>query len=192
MNTINHPSARVFYIGYDGNTLHAYGYVDPGNRLDCPAPSFQTFSTEGEYNARLADFGVVTDGLVISDALPIDTLRAVLKGQVNALRAQKLGLPVTYMGHPFDADAEALGNLNGTAAAIGCGIPFPPEFSWRAADNVGVMMTPAQLVGLAARMLQYRTACYVASWTLKAQIEESTAPMTVNIQSLWPDPAATA
>jgi hypothetical protein len=190
MNIITNPTVRTFYIAHSPATgvVH-YGYVDPGQSLTANQNDFETFTDEALYAARLTEVGGVFDTSLDLSACPLPQQRILLNAQVNRIRAVKLSTPVSYMGHPFDADAEAIGNINGVLAAVGVGIPLPAGFSWRAADNTNVPMTAQQLVGLAGSFLVYRSKCYGASWAIKAAIAASDTPTTVTLDAGWPDPA---
>lgn len=190
MNTITNPQTRTFYIAHTEATgIVHHGYVDPGQSLTADQASFEIFTDEALYAARVTELGGIYDAAVDLSACPVPQQRLLLNAAVNRLRAEKLGLPVTFMGHPFDADAEAIGNINGVLAAVGAGVPLPADFSWRAADNVNVPMGPQGIVGLAGTMLVYRNRCYAASWALKAAIAAADHPDTVDINLGWPDPA---
>ena len=188
MNTIDNPATRQYYVASDSGSIISYGYVDPGQRIDSGAPTFETFTDEAAYNARLLLGGIQPEDLW-GGTLPTDATQAglIVKTRVNALRSDKLALPVTFVGHPFQGDAEAISNINGIIAAIGVGLPLPSGFSWRSADNINVPMTPSVLLGLAGTMIKYRSACYVRSWILKATIDASSDPGSIDIISGWPD-----
>lgn len=188
MNTINNPVTRQYYVASDNGTVLAYGYVDPGQRVDSGAATFETMTDVGVYNAKLLEFGIQPEDLW-GGTLPADLVQAalILKARVNVLRIDKLSMPVTFLSHPFQSDAEAIANITGVLAAVGVGLPLPANFSWRSADNVNVPMNAQVLLGLAGTLMTYRNACYVRSWTLKAQLDAASDPSTIDLASGWPD-----
>lgn len=186
MHTLT-PTSRTYYITQDSNgAVTGSGYVDPGQELLSGADRLTTYGSEEAMNTDLAALGSPADLTTIDPAASVEAQSLAMCAKVNALRAIKLAQPVTYMGHQFDSDHEAIMNVNGIVAAIGVGIPLPEGFTWRSADNADVPMSSAQLVGLAAAMLAYRSACYSKSWALKAAINATNAPLTVTITAGWP------
>lgn len=189
MHTINNPPSRKFYIARTGSDVVHYGFVDPGQRLETPQDDLTIFDSESAYVASLAALGIVLD-----DALPVigtgslELDRTLMCAHVNRLRAAKLSCDITYMGHPFESDAESLNNLTGMIASIGAGLQLPPDFAWMAADNVAVSMNKQQLMGLAGTMLAYRNKCYQVSWAHKNAIRSSSDPVSLNVETGWPDP----
>lgn len=188
MNTINDPPARQYFVASDTGTVISYGYVDPGQRVDSGAPTFETFDTLDAYNARLLAAGVQPEDLW-SGTLPADPTQAglILKARVNSLREDKLVLPVTFMGHPFQSGTQTLIDLSGLITLVRAGVPLPNDFTWRAADNVNVPMDISGLVGFGATLLVYRNSCFNRSWALKAEIDASSTPGDIDLQAGWPD-----
>ena len=190
MNTITNPSARQYYIASENDVVLAYGYVDPGQRIDSGAPTFEVFTELSAYNARLAEMGVQPEDLW-SGELPEDAAQArlILKARVNALRIMKLLLPVTYLEHPFQTEMQTLLDLAGLITLVRAGMPLPANFTWRAYDNIDVPMGLPELVGFGAAMANYRNGCFKYSWALKAQLDAASDPTTIDITSGWPDNA---
>ncbi len=94
---------------------------------------------------------------------------------------------MTYMGHPFQTEAQTMLDCAGLIALVGAGVPMPTDFTWRAYDNVNVPMNFPQLVGFGGTIAVYRNACFNRSWALKAELEASDAPASIDLDAGWPD-----
>lgn len=190
MNTINNPVVRQYYITIDGDKVTGYGYVDPGQRLDTNTPLFETYTDPAVWSARLAELGTLPDELWTGE-LPTDVnqARLILMYRLNIIRSQKIVLDVAFMGHPFQNDATASQNLSGVVAYVAAGGRLPDNFCWRSSDNIDVPMSSQTLLGLAGTLLAYRNACYTRSWELKAQLEASDDPKSIDITAGWPNHA---
>lgn len=188
MNTIITPPVRQYYVAVDGDRVLGYGYVDPDQRLDTDTPTLQTYTDAAAWNARLAELGVIPGDLWMGE-LPADAAQArlIIGQRINAIRADKLALDVTFMGYAFQGDATAVQNLSGVIGYLGVGGQLPESFCWRSSNNTDVPMQLPLLRGLAATMMAYRNACYVHSWTLKAQVDAAADPGAIDIGAGWPD-----
>jgi hypothetical protein len=188
MNTLNNPAVRTYYIASEDGVAVAYGFVDPGQRLDSGATTFEVFTDENAYTAKLLIYGIQVDDLW-KDSLPADITQAklILRSRVDALRVKNLVLDITFLGHPFQTDPVAVQNLSGVIGYMGMGGPLPEGFCWRSSDNINVPMTPRVLRELAGTILAYRNAVYVHSWVLKAQLDAADDLSAFDVTLGWPD-----
>ncbi len=186
MHTLS-PTTRTYYTAADadGNIVGS-GYVDPGQTITCGADGFATYPTESAMRSALLAAGFEQDYADIDHTLPVETQRLALCARVNAMRAIKLAAPVSYNGNTFDNDLEARDNVMGMLSAIQAGLPLPPGFTWRTSENTNVPASAAFIIGLAGAMLAHRNACYQKSWTLKAAINASGSPLSIDVVTGWP------
>ena len=190
MISLHNPDIMLWYIILQQNgDIVTYGVLNPGEHLDSAAGSIlNTYTTSAAYLARLAESSITPES-VVSD-LPEDVAQAriIMNNRVNTVRAEKLVLDVTYLGHPFQSDDVSMANITGVLAGVAAGIPLPESFAWRAADDAFVPMDIPKLVGLGAVLMAYRSNCYVRSWGLKQTIAESTEFDAIDLSAGWPDP----
>lgn len=112
--------------------------------------------------------------------MALDKLKAQAHFRINVARESALNDGVVYGLNVFDSNQRSRENLTGTVSAVNAGIPLPLVFTWRTKDNQDVPMTAADLVGLAAAMLQHVNGVYQKSWGLKAQIDAATSAEEVS------------
>lgn len=118
------------------------------------------------------------------DPRTIDDLKALLLVQVNDARIAYSTAPIEYAGRLLDADLTAQTNINNKllelAACKALGVDMNPDLMlWRDADNMNVTFSTMDdmerwLQGLAAKIAERGTQCYVWSWNIKAAIEAAT------------------
>lgn len=141
-------------------------------------------------NGTVTDLRAVADGyvaqagetLIAGDELPdpaslltpaeaLGNAKAAAHARISAARDDAIAAGIAWNSHSWQADDRSRALLTGAVAAFQAGVPIPQGFTWRTADNQDVPMAMADLVGLAAAMLQAADAAYSRSWKLKAQID---------------------
>lgn len=116
----------------------------------------------------------------------IEERRDAMRARINTLRARRLAGGLTYEGNVYDTDEASRANLTAVVAAVAAGIPLPVGFTWRTSDNRDVPFDALGLIALGGAMLAHGEACYARSWQLKAEVDSSEAPESIDIESAWP------
>jgi hypothetical protein len=109
----------------------------------------------------------------------LEQIKQRAHAKLNQERDSAITEGVQFAGNVFDADDRSRTNLIGVVAAIQAGIPLPDGFAWRSKDNKDIPKTQADLVGLAAAMLQHVNGAYQKSWSLKATADAATTKEAV-------------
>jgi hypothetical protein len=117
---------------------------------------------------------------------PLDRRRRRMADRVNDRRERVLARGVPYMGHEFAADTRSALHLNNAVTLLAAGLQLPDGFAWRATDNTLVPMTPQELRGLLLEIFRFADRVHRRAWAIKAQIEASDAPETIDIERDWP------
>jgi hypothetical protein len=63
MNTIDHPSVRIYWITFDGedkNSVMGYGWTNPDQRTDTILV-WETYLDEIVWITRLAEYGIIPE-----------------------------------------------------------------------------------------------------------------------------------
>jgi hypothetical protein len=117
---------------------------------------------------RIADeeFGPIAEALPVG----IQTLRNRKKSKINGSRETAINAGVIYNDQTYDSDDRSRANLTATVSALQAGIPLPQGFTWRSADNQDVPFDAADLIGLAAAMMEHVNTQYQKSWALKTTV----------------------
>lgn len=84
--------------------------------------------------------------------------------QINMFRDMRIMSGYTYQGNVYDSDSRAIANITGTTSAIANGVPLPPTFSWRTADNKNIPMNAAEMVAFGASIMSWVSTIYGVSW----------------------------
>lgn len=102
---------------------------------------------------------------------PLEDVKSWLKQTINLLSASRMDNGFMFNGARFQSDNEAMQNITGTGAAVGMGIPLPPGFAWRDADNTMHPMDAAAFMALYGTALQWRNTLYTLVWVMKSEID---------------------
>lgn len=100
---------------------------------------------------------------------PADVTSSLI-ARVDAERARRADLPITFAGTLFDADPIARENIAGWQTQLAAGASLPEGFVWRDASNVDHAFTAADINALGAATTLRGTRLYQAAWAHKAQI----------------------
>ena len=113
---------------------------------------------------------------IYSDVLPTPVPLAQYRKstELEAAYLAAVAQPVTYLGTTFQADADSQSTLNKVLTALTPAGATPAGFYWVDAANNQVVMTLAQLQGLAAAMLTQGWTAFQHLQTLKAQVRGAT------------------
>jgi len=164
INEVRHP--RSIEQAWSEEELNAIGLFRPAAADPIPEGKVSV----GKSVQRVD--GVVKFVLTLADA-PAPTAE-----EVTAERDRRIAAGFTFMGHLFQADPESLQNVNGAvsaALAAQLGGIAPDEanwfnggaFSWLAADNTSVQMTPGDVVAFGMAAAAHKNAHIHAARTLK-------------------------
>lgn len=131
--------------------------------------------------------------MTIEEDFELAEAKALMTRYINEYRESLCDRYCTYDGKPWDCGATSttnimgtlmLGNLNGGALS--------PGFMWRDYNNVNWEVSLMYMVGLAQKIGGFKHACYIASWTHKANIDAMTIPADIlnynYLSTLWPSP----
>ena len=200
MHTIIKPPARVYYLATNGGELSGHGFVDPGQCLASGAQSFETFATQAELDARLANLGAIPQAMELTPDMAPSLAKILLCAKVNKIREEKRSLPFTFQGNTYDADPASVANVVGTVTGITARAILDPAFNlnarftgWKTYANEWVALTARELIELGGALLRYNEACYIRADELKHAIDASADPakdLTVKINAGWPTPSA--
>lgn len=121
--------------------------------------------------------------------MTIDELRQWNKNLINEVRTEKIyGGFVDVYGVRWDSSPVAIANLNAVCTLIGVGVVTTDQ-TWRDANNVDRVKTPAQMIQLAGELAVFGRTCYSVSWFHKENIETlSTIEelLAYDIMTGWP------
>ena len=156
----------------------AFGFYHPTRGYwqtdDAPAPEFRAAYPAGTVEIPVKPgSNYEWDGTAWVYVAPPPT-----DADVNAERDRRIAAGFTFMGHLFQADPESLQNVNGAvsaALAAQLGGIAPDEanwfnggpFSWLAADNASVQMTPGEVVAFGMAAAAHKNAHIHAARMLK-------------------------
>jgi hypothetical protein len=172
--------------------------------IDCFGRSIRrTVATNGMYEYTVTQAGKVVltlsrpKDVLISDVVrtiegmktgddPLEVRRETLCKRVNAVREEKVNAPLLFGGTLFDADPESLTRINGVLTMLHAGLVLPSGFTWRSFENKDIPMNSTKLHQLAGAIFERQYTCFAKSWALKAEIQGSDAPESLDIESGWP------
>lgn len=110
-------------------------------------------------------------GEFVIHVLTTEELIVVKRDETNLERERRfLSVTVTMNGWVFDGDPISANNITGILAANSAGIPVPWPLMWRGADNINRSVSQADMVTLAALIMQRIQTIYAESWYLKDTI----------------------
>lgn len=111
------------------------------------------------------------------------------QAHINARRDAVIAGGVTFNGWRFDTDSTSIANLTAAVAFLQAaptvGIQTPATVSWRDADNVDRVLTPAQLIGLGAAIFTRVQTAHGIARQLKDRIELAGNEAAINAID-WP------
>lgn len=123
-----------------------------------------------------------TDGILrsMTEAELFAEFKANKKKQINAAREAALNAGISWNGYSWDSDVRSRDNITGAASAVSAGIPLPANFTWRTKGNQDVPITGADIIALAAVMLNHVNEQYARSWQRKAEVDAAATEADVN------------
>lgn len=118
----------------------------------------------------------------------LEERRAATRARIDDVRERALRLGMRAGGQDWDTDPRSRANLAEAVSALAAGAALPAGFTWRTTDNRDIALTGAQLVALAGAMRDFVFACHKRAWALKAAIEASDDPASIDLFAGWPTP----
>lgn len=186
MHNITRPATVLWYILRTPDKVVGHGSCGPDNVLTTPVEILEVFDGQAAQEARLAELGFddVHPEADLSLA-SVERQRHILKHRVDVLRAAKMEEPLLFEGDAYDTGAQSASNVVGVLITLLAGAVLPEGFTWRTRDNRDVPFTSRKVAELAAAGSAERSRLYQVSWALKAAIDASGEPLTVDITNAW-------
>ncbi len=107
----------------------------------------------------------------------IEEVKARINAKINVFRDTYINAGVIFMGHLFDSDERARENILGMCSAVGLGLEFPENFTWRSRANQDIYMGKENLTQFGLSVLTFVSTCFAVSWhhkdTVSAMISEN-------------------
>lgn len=119
-------------------------------------------------------------------------LKEIRKGEISALRDEKLNQGVVFDGSRYDSDDRAQLRITGTVVGMGLAVqagqaPEPAE--WVKMDNSATTLTLPELIALGQMITAHVSACVHVAREHKAKLDEISLEdvMTYDITQGWPE-----
>jgi hypothetical protein len=118
------------------------------------------------------------------------TLAQAQADRIDALRTellQQVAAGITHAGKPLQIDEPAQQRMAAVVTQVTAGVPLPPSFSWRMADNTFLALTGPQMIGMAAVAAARVYALRVAFWQATDAVRAATTREAADaVTAAWP------
>lgn len=154
--------------------IHVICSLRPGAQVALVGgQSYENIDWGGETPIPQAELDAAMPGV------SLDRAKLAKRAEINRARDAAEAAGFTYLGKPFDSNAQAIKRLYGAAMAAqsaiaGGAVATDPFVDWTCADGTVLTMTYAQTAGVIAAMASVGNALHIKARTLKAQIEAAT------------------
>lgn len=123
---------------------------------------------------------------VIDDRTLADAQAARIDALLAEL-AQQIAAGITHAGKPLQIDDPAQQRMAAVVTQITAGVPLPPSFAWRMADNTFLPLTGPQMIGMAAVAAARVYALRVAYWQALDTVRAATTREAADaVTAAWP------
>lgn len=136
--------------------------------------NWQAYLT-GKYH-RDAETGECTLDPGPTEAEQLASAKTAKSKEINAARLAAIESGVHWGGYVWDSDETSRGNLTGAVSGYQAGLLSSASetgcvITWRTSDNQDIPLTGEDLLALSGAMLAHVNEQYLASWTLKNQVD---------------------
>lgn len=115
--------------------------------------------------------------------------RAEVCARVNAERNRREQASFAYLGKRIDSDSVSVQRITVAQAtaqmALSAGVPY--EIEWSCADNTMLALDAMGVLGMMQALGSYGLALHMHSRALKAQVNASEDPESIDILVGWPE-----